>query len=310
MAEACRLGEDQHALGWRGDAGGISGRLASARAAATVRKAFMAGFCHAAIAHRSMAIARAGWGLAPIMAANLHLEPAMSDLRPRPVPRHPRPARATLTCKSWLSEAPYRMLQNNLDAEVAEDPASLVVYGGIGRAARDWKSYETILSVLKRLDEEHTLLVQSGKPVGVFRTHADAPRVLIANSNLVPRWASWEHFSELDRKGLMMYGQMTAGSWIYIGSQGIVQGTYETFVEMGRQHYGGDLTGRWILTAGLGGMGGAQPLAACGGTDPCAALLDHVSHAAPGSRGGMRAGKTPGINPAYERPVDASGSSA
>ncbi|WP_137176580.1 urocanate hydratase [Roseomonas sp. AR75] len=166
-----------------------------------------------------------------------------------------------LSCRQWTTEAAMRMLMNNLDDEVAEKPGELVVYGGIGRAARDWNSYETILSVLKRLDEEHTLLVQSGKPVGVFRTHADAPRVLIANSNLVPRWASWEHFSELDRKGLMMYGQMTAGSWIYIGSQGIVQGTYETFVEAGRQHFGGDLRGRWILTGGLGGMGGAQPLA-------------------------------------------------
>jgi len=166
-----------------------------------------------------------------------------------------------LTCRHWTTEAAMRMLMNNLDDEVAEKPGELVVYGGIGRAARDWKSYETIIQVLQRLDEEHTLLVQSGKPVGVFRTHADAPRVLIANSNLVPRWASWEHFSELDRKGLMMYGQMTAGSWIYIGSQGIVQGTYETFVEAGRQHFGGSLAGRWILTAGLGGMGGAQPLA-------------------------------------------------
>ncbi|WP_372619650.1 urocanate hydratase [Falsiroseomonas sp.] len=166
-----------------------------------------------------------------------------------------------LTCRHWSTEAAMRMLMNNLDDEVAEKPGELVVYGGIGRAARDWKSYETILSVLKRLDEEHTLLVQSGKPVGVFRTHADAPRVLIANSNLVPRWASWEHFNELDRKGLMMYGQMTAGSWIYIGSQGIVQGTYETFAEAGRQHFGGSLAGHWILTAGLGGMGGAQPLA-------------------------------------------------
>jgi len=167
-----------------------------------------------------------------------------------------------LNCKSWLTEAPYRMLQNNLDAEVAEDPASLVVYGGIGRAARDWASYDKILDTLKTLGDDETLLVQSGKPVGVFPSHADAPRVLIANSNLVPHWATWEHFNELDKKGLMMYGQMTAGSWIYIGSQGIVQGTYETFVEMGRQHFGGSLTGRWILTAGLGGMGGAQPLAA------------------------------------------------
>ncbi len=167
-----------------------------------------------------------------------------------------------LSCRSWLTEAPFRMLQNNLDAEVAEDPTSLVVYGGIGRAARDWQSYDRILETLKTLGDDETLLVQSGKPVGVFPTHADAPRVLIANSNLVPHWATWEHFNELDRKGLMMYGQMTAGSWIYIGSQGIVQGTYETFVEMGRQHYGGSLKGRWILTAGLGGMGGAQPLAA------------------------------------------------
>jgi len=177
--------------------------------------------------------------------------------------RSPRAPRGnTLNCKSWQTEAPFRMLQNNLDAEVAEDPTSLVVYGGIGRAARDWESYDRILETLKRLDDNQTLLVQSGKPVGVFPTHPDAPRVLIANSNLVPHWANWEHFNELDRKGLMMYGQMTAGSWIYIGSQGIVQGTYETFVEMGRQHYGGSLTGKWILTAGLGGMGGAQPLAA------------------------------------------------
>ncbi|MGB3392131.1 MAG: urocanate hydratase [Stenotrophomonas sp.] len=177
--------------------------------------------------------------------------------------RSPRAPRGnTLNCKSWQTEAPFRMLQNNLDAEVAEDSASLVVYGGIGRAARDWESYDKILETLKRLDDNQTLLVQSGKPVGVFPTHPDAPRVLIANSNLVPHWANWEHFNELDKKGLMMYGQMTAGSWIYIGSQGIVQGTYETFVEMGRQHYGGSLTGKWILTAGLGGMGGAQPLAA------------------------------------------------
>ena len=167
-----------------------------------------------------------------------------------------------LNCRSWLTEAPFRMLQNNLDAEVAEDPASLVVYGGIGRAARDWACYDRILDTLKTLGDDETLLVQSGKPVGVFPSHVDAPRVLIANSNLVPHWATWEHFNELDKKGLMMYGQMTAGSWIYIGSQGIVQGTYETFVEMGRQHYGGSLKGRWILTAGLGGMGGAQPLAA------------------------------------------------
>jgi urocanate hydratase len=167
-----------------------------------------------------------------------------------------------LSCKSWLTEAPFRMLQNNLDPDVAENPAELVVYGGIGRAARNWECFDAILQTLQQLTDEETLLVQSGKPVGVFRTHKDAPRVLIANSNLVPRWATWEHFNELDKKGLMMYGQMTAGSWIYIGSQGIVQGTYETFVEMGRQHYGGNLNGRWILTAGLGGMGGAQPLAA------------------------------------------------
>ena len=166
------------------------------------------------------------------------------------------------SCKSWLTEAAYRMIQNNLDPEVAENPAELVVYGGIGRAARDWASYDAILESLRTLEDDQTLLVQSGKPVGVFPSHADAPRVLIANSNLVPHWATWDHFNALDAKGLMMYGQMTAGSWIYIGSQGIVQGTYETFVEMGRQHYGGDLTGRWILTAGLGGMGGAQPLAA------------------------------------------------
>ena len=178
----------------------------------------------------------------------------------------PHPVRAprgsTLSCKSWLTEAAYRMLQNNLDPEVAENPDALVVYGGIGKAARNWDCYEAILVALRALGDNETLLVQSGKPVGVFRTHADAPRVLIANSNLVPKWATWEHFSELDRKGLMMYGQMTAGSWIYIGSQGIVQGTYETFVEAARQHFGGVATGRWILTAGLGGMGGAQPLAA------------------------------------------------
>ena len=172
------------------------------------------------------------------------------------------PRGTQLSCKSWLTEAAFRMLQNNLDPDVAENPHALVVYGGIGRAARDWECFDAILESLKTLDDDQTLLVQSGKPVGIFRTHADAPRVLIANSNLVPHWATWEHFHALDAKGLMMYGQMTAGSWIYIGSQGIVQGTYETFVEMGRQHYGGDLTGRWILTAGLGGMGGAQPLAA------------------------------------------------
>ncbi|MGO4262399.1 urocanate hydratase [Lysobacter sp. TAB13] len=166
------------------------------------------------------------------------------------------------SCKSWLSEAAFRMIQNNLDPDVAENPAELVVYGGIGRAARDWASFDAILKSLRELEDNETLLIQSGKPVGVFPTHADAPRVLLANSNLVPHWATWEHFNELDKKGLMMYGQMTAGSWIYIGSQGIVQGTYETFVEMGRQHYGGSLSGKWILTAGLGGMGGAQPLAA------------------------------------------------
>src|SRR5690349_23174382 len=172
------------------------------------------------------------------------------------------PRGTTLSCRSWLTEAAFRMLQNNLDDEVAENPQRLVVYGGIGRAARDWASYDKILETLKDLRDDETLLIQSGKPVGVFPTHPDAPRVLLANSNLVPHWATWEHFNELDRKGLMMYGQMTAGSWIYIGSQGIVQGTYETFVEMGRQHYGGSLKGKWILTAGLGGMGGAQPLAA------------------------------------------------
>jgi urocanate hydratase len=172
------------------------------------------------------------------------------------------PRGSQLSAKSWLTEAPLRMLMNNLDPEVAERPQELVVYGGMGRAARDWDSFDRIVGALKALEADETLCVQSGKPVGVFRTHADAPRVLIANSNLVPHWATLEHFSELDRKGLMMYGQMTAGSWIYIGSQGIVQGTYETFAEIGRHHYGGDLSGRWILTAGLGGMGGAQPLAA------------------------------------------------
>ncbi|MEO8672281.1 MAG: urocanate hydratase [Tahibacter sp.] len=172
------------------------------------------------------------------------------------------PRGSQLSCRSWQSEAAFRMLQNNLDPDVAENPAELVVYGGIGRAARDWECFDAILRELRDLRDDQTLLIQSGKPVGVFPTHADAPRVLLANSNLVPAWATWEHFNELDRKGLMMYGQMTAGSWIYIGSQGIVQGTYETFVEMGRQHFGGSLKGRWILTAGLGGMGGAQPLAA------------------------------------------------
>ncbi|MFN9773859.1 MAG: urocanate hydratase [Burkholderiales bacterium] len=172
------------------------------------------------------------------------------------------PRGATLRARSWLAEAPLRMLMNNLDPEVAENPDELVVYGGIGRAARDWASFDAIVATLERLRDDESLLIQAGKPVGVFRSHPDAPRVLIANSNLVGKWADWAHFDELDRKGLMMYGQMTAGSWIYIGSQGIVQGTYETFVELGRQHYDGDWRGRWILTAGLGGMGGAQPLAA------------------------------------------------
>jgi urocanate hydratase len=176
------------------------------------------------------------------------------------------------TARSWLTEAPLRMLMNNLNPDVAERPAELVVYGGIGRAARDWESYDAIVATLRRLEADQTLLIQSGKPVGVFTTHPDAPRVLIANSNLVPRWATWEHFNELDRKGLMMFGQMTAGSWIYIGSQGIVQGTYETFVEMGRQHYGGNLAGRWLLTAGLGGMGGAQPLASVMAGASCLAI--------------------------------------
>jgi urocanate hydratase len=177
-----------------------------------------------------------------------------------------------ITAKSWLTEAPLRMLMNNLDPGVAEKPGELVVYGGIGRAARDWESFDRIVGALRKLETDETLLIQSGKPVGVFRTHADAPRVLLANSNLVPHWATWDHFNALDKKGLMMYGQMTAGSWIYIGSQGIVQGTYETFVELGRQHYGGDLSGRWILTAGLGGMGGAQPLAATMAGASCLAV--------------------------------------
>jgi urocanate hydratase len=172
------------------------------------------------------------------------------------------PRGGQLACRSWLTEAAYRMIQNNLDPEVAEHPEDLVVYGGIGRAARNWECFDKILEVLKRLESDQTLLIQSGKPVGVFQTHPDAPRVLLANSNLVPHWATWEHFHELDRKGLMMFGQMTAGSWIYIGSQGIVQGTYETFVSMADRHFGGEPRGRWILTAGLGGMGGAQPLAA------------------------------------------------
>ena len=190
----------------------------------------------------------------------------IQPFQPAAVTAQPRQVRSptgnTLHCKSWQTEAAYRMLQNNLDPTVAENPMALVVYGGIGKAARNWDCFEEILLQLKKLENDETLLIQSGKPVGVFRTHANAPRVLLANSNLVPKWATWEHFSELDRKGLMMYGQMTAGSWIYIGTQGIVQGTYETFMEAGRQHYSGDWTGRWILTAGLGGMGGAQPLAA------------------------------------------------
>ncbi|MFN5403138.1 MAG: urocanate hydratase, partial [Burkholderiales bacterium] len=185
---------------------------------------------------------------------------------PNSLLRKARPVRAPrgpeISCANWEIEAAYRMIQNNLDPEVAENPDELVVYGGIGKAARNWDCFEAILESLRALKPDETLLIQSGKPVGVFRTHTGAPRVLLANSNLVPKWATWEHFNELDRAGLMMYGQMTAGSWIYIGSQGIVQGTYETFVEAGRQHFNGDLAGRWILTAGLGGMGGAQPLAA------------------------------------------------
>ncbi|MET0374588.1 MAG: urocanate hydratase [Rhizorhabdus sp.] len=184
-----------------------------------------------------------------------------------------KPATGTaLSAKSWLTEAPLRMLMNNLHPDVAERPEELVVYGGIGRAARDWESYDKIVETLKRLEDNETLLVQSGKPVGVFRTHANAPRVLIANSNLVPHWANWDHFNELDKRGLAMYGQMTAGSWIYIGTQGIVQGTYETFVEMGRQHHGGSLAGKWLLTAGLGGMGGAQPLASVMAGASCLAI--------------------------------------
>lgn len=182
------------------------------------------------------------------------------------------PRGTELTCRSWLTEAPYRMIQNNLDPEVAENPDELIVYGGIGKAARTWHDFDLILETLKTLGDDETMLVQSGKPVGVFLTHPDAPRVLIANSNLVPHWATMDHFNELDRKGLMMFGQMTAGSWIYIASQGIVQGTYETFVEAGRQHYGGDLSGRWFLTAGLGGMGGAQPLAATMAGASCLAV--------------------------------------
>src|SRR5690349_24846772 len=190
----------------------------------------------------------------------------MTDLSPLHRVAQPRPVRAprgsTLSCANWQIEAAYRMIQNNLDPEVAENPDALVVYGGIGKAARDWASFEAILEALRALGEDETLLVQSGKPVGVFRTTVDSPRVLIANSNLVPKWATWEHFDELDRDGLMMYGQMTAGSWIYIGSQGIVQGTHETFAAVARKHFGGKAAGKWILTGGLGGMGGAQPLAA------------------------------------------------
>ncbi len=185
----------------------------------------------------------------------------MSDPRKNARDIYP-PTGSEISAKSWLTEAPMRMLMNNLHPDVAENPHELVVYGGIGRAARTWQDFDRIIASLKALEADETLLVQSGKPVGVFQTHKDAPRVLIANANLVPHWATWEHFNELDKKGLAMYGQMTAGSWIYIGSQGIVQGTYETFAEAGRQHYGGDLRGRWILTGGLGGMGGAQPLAA------------------------------------------------
>ncbi len=191
-----------------------------------------------------------------------HVDPLSNDPRFDATRTIRAPRGAEKTCKSWLTEAAFRMLQNNLDPDVAENPKHLVVYGGIGRAARDWECFDKILACLKTLEDDESLLVQSGKPVAVFKTSPDAPRVLIANSNLVPKWANWEHFSELDRKGLFMYGQMTAGSWIYIGSQGIVQGTYETFAEAGRQHFGGSLAGRWILTAGLGGMGGAQPLAA------------------------------------------------
>jgi urocanate hydratase len=197
----------------------------------------------------------------------MNANPRIDNARIIRAPRGPE-----ITARSWLTEAPMRMLMNNLDPDVAEKPGELVVYGGIGRAARDWNAFDQIVAALKRLEGDQTLLVQSGKPVGVFRTHADAPRVLIANSNLVPHWATWDHFHALDKKGLMMYGQMTAGSWIYIGSQGIVQGTYETFVEVGRQHYGGDLSGRWILTAGLGGMGGAQPLAASMAGAACLAV--------------------------------------
>ena len=194
----------------------------------------------------------------------------MSKTKTSKIIRAPRGTE--ISCRSWLTEAPYRMIMNNLDPDVAENPNELIVYGGIGKAARTWNDFDLILETLKTLGEDETMLVQSGKPVGVFRTHVDAPRVLIANSNIVPHWATMDHFNELDRKGLMMFGQMTAGSWIYIASQGIVQGTYETFVEAGRQHYEGDLSGRWILTAGLGGMGGAQPLAATMAGASCLAV--------------------------------------
>ncbi len=194
----------------------------------------------------------------------------MDDSKNAPVIRAPRGPE--MTCKTWGAEAALRMLMNNLDPEVAERPEELVVYGGIGKAARNWEAFHRIVDSLRKLEPDETLLIQSGKPVGVFRTHTDAPRVLLANSNLVPKWATWEHFHDLDRKGLMMYGQMTAGSWIYIGSQGIVQGTYETFVEVGRRHFHGDLTGKWILTGGLGGMGGAQPLAAVMAGASCLAI--------------------------------------
>ena len=194
----------------------------------------------------------------------------MSKTKTSKIIRAPRGTK--ISCRSWLTEAPYRMIMNNLDPDVAENPNELIVYGGIGKAARTWNDFDLILETLKTLGDDETMLVQSGKPVGVFRTHVDAPRVLIANSNIVPHWATMDHFNELDRKGLMMFGQMTAGSWIYIASQGIVQGTYETFVEAGRQHYDGDLSGRWILTSGLGGMGGAQPLAATMAGASCLAI--------------------------------------
>jgi urocanate hydratase len=206
-----------------------------------------------------------GYSTAPLRTIKQNKEVTMSNTAAKAASNRriiKAPTGSELTCKSWLTEAPLRMLMNNLDPDVAEHPEELVVYGGIGKAARDWECFDTIVETLKNLENDESLLVQSGKPVGVFKTHENAPRVLIANSNLVPHWATWEHFRELDKKGLAMYGQMTAGSWIYIGSQGIVQGTYETFVEVGRQHFGGDLTGKWILTGGLGGMGGAQPLAA------------------------------------------------